>query len=303
MWRSVVISKPARLRRHHFSLAIEQEETIHVPFEDIAVIVLHHREILLTHPVLSACAEYGISLFAMDDSYMPSGVFLSYLQHSRATRLLRLQMQLKRPLTKQLWAALIRQKIVNQASCLQLAGKSADRLQALIDGLRSGDPDNAEAQASKIYFPTAFGRGFYRQIPILTNAALNYGYAVLRGTLARGLVAHGFLPSLGLFHDNEQNAFNLADDLIEPYRPLIDLHVISRIHFCREQTDELNTADKAAIVALLHVDVGMPKGEMTVLSAIEYTVESLVRCYQGENASLLELPQLIGLSTHTMRDW
>ena len=107
-WRSVVISRPAKLRREQFRLAIAQEQTAFVPFEDIAVIVLNHREITLTHPVLSACGEYGISLFATGDTHHPSGVFLPFLSHSRATRWLRLQLDLPRPVAKQAWASIIR---------------------------------------------------------------------------------------------------------------------------------------------------------------------------------------------------
>src|SRR3989338_4851730 len=122
-WRSVVISHPARLKRDHYSLAIEQEQTACVPFEDIAVIVLNHREITLTHPVLSACGEYGISLFATGDTHHPSGGFLPVLPHARATRWRRLQLDLPRPVAKQSWAAIVRRKIANQAVCLRLSDR------------------------------------------------------------------------------------------------------------------------------------------------------------------------------------
>lgn len=115
-WRSVMISRPAKLRREHFSLAIEQEQTAFVPFEDIAIIVLNHREILLTHPVLSACADYGIGLYATGDNHQPNGVFLPFLSHSRTTRLMRKQMDISRPLAKQAWASIVRRKIENQVS-------------------------------------------------------------------------------------------------------------------------------------------------------------------------------------------
>ena len=231
VWRSVMISKPAKLKREHFSLAIEQEATAFVPFEDIAVVVLNHREITLTHSVLSACAEYGISLFATGDNHQPSGVFLPFLQHSRATRMLRLQLELPKPVAKQTWAAIVRSKINNQAECLKLAGADGhDRLESYARRIRSGDAENLEGQAAASYFPKLFDANFHRSQDRWTNAALNYGYAVLRGTIARGLVAHGLLPSLGLFHASEQNAFNLADDLIEPFRPLVDLFVATQIN-------------------------------------------------------------------------
>jgi CRISP-associated protein Cas1 len=296
VWRSVMISKPAKLKREHFSLAIEQEATAFVPFEDIAVVVLNHREITLTHSVLSACAEYGIGLFATGDNHQPSGVFLPFLQHSRATRMLRLQLELPKPVAKQTWAAIVRSKINNQAECLKLARADGhDRLESYARRIRSGDTENLEGQAAAFYFPKLFDANFHRSQDRWTNAALNYGYAVLRGTIARGLVAHGLLPSLGLFHASEQNAFNLADDLIEPFRPLVDLFVATQTN---HDDNELQPTDKVALVALLNTDIGMPRGVMSALSAIEQTVESLVRIYDGGGASVLELPTLVGLQQH-----
>lgn len=297
-WRSVVISRPAKLKREHYSLAIEQEQTAFVPFEDIAVIMLNHREITLTHPVLSACGEYGISLFATGDTHHPSGVFLPFLPHSRATRWLRLQLDLPRPVAKQSWATIVRKKITNQAACLALAGRDgADRLDSYARRVRSGDSGNLEGQAAAFYFTQLFGKGFHRDQARFINAALDYGYAVLRGTIARGLVAHGLLPSLGLFHASEQNAFNLADDVIEPFRPLVDLFVSKRV---MPDNDELRPEDKVALVGLLNVDMGMPRGKMSVLSAIEHTIESLARVYDGGSETLLELPVLIGLEQHRL---
>lgn len=297
-WRSVVISRPAKLRREQFRLAIEQEQTAFVPFEDIAVIVLNHREITLTHPVLSACGEYGISLFATGDTHHPSGVFLPFLSHSRTTRWLRLQLDLPRPVAKQTWASIIRKKIGNQATCLRLAGRvGADRLDSYARRVRSGDIGNLEGQAAAFYFVQLFGKGFHREQARFANAALDYGYAVLRGTIARGLVAHGLFPTLGLFHASEQNAFNLADDVIEPFRPLVDLFVT---RMKPQHDDELHPEDKVALVGLLNVDIGMPRGKMSVLSAIEHMIESLARVYDGGSETLLELPTLIGLEQHRL---
>lgn len=299
VWRSVVVSSPAKLRREHFSLVVEQEQAARVPFEDIAVIVLNHREITLTHPVLSACGEYGIGLFSTGDDHQPNGVFMPFLQHSRATRMLRLQLGLDRPKTKRAWAEIVKRKIANQAACLRLAGSdSTERLESLGRRVRSGDAGNLEAQAAALYFSKLMGKGFDREKESWTNAALNYGYAVVRGAIARGLVAHGMLPSLGLFHASEQNAFNLADDLIEPFRPLVDLHVVTQMRQRRTDTFDLLPADKIALVSLLNVDVRMPQGEMTVLAAIEYSTESLLRLYEGDGPDALALPALIGLGQH-----
>lgn len=298
VWRSVVISRPAKLRREHFSLVVEQGDAARVPFEDIAVIVLNHREITITHPVLSACGEYGIGLYATGDNHQPSGVFLPFLGHSRTTRMLRLQLDIDRPTAKRAWAAIVKAKIENQAACTRLADKDgSDRLDSYARRVRSGDVGNLEAQASAYYFPQVFGRSFHRSQEGWTNAALDYGYAVLRGVIARGLVAHGLHPSVGLFHASEQNAFNLADDLIEPFRPLVDLHVAKARGEVNDER-ELTPADKNALVALLNCDLRMPRGEMTVLAAAEHAVEALARVYDGGSEGQLELPRLIGLRQH-----
>lgn len=310
VWRSVVISQPAKLKREHFSLVIEQSQSARVPFEDIAVIVLNNREITLTHPVLSACAEYGIGLYSTGDNHQPNGVFLPFLSHSRVTRMMRLQLNLDKPQAKRAWAEIVKCKISNQAICLKMAnpspkahsGKAPDieRLESYASRVRSGDVENMEAQASSYYFPQLFGKGFHRAQDCWINAALDYGYAILRGAITRGLVAHGFQPNIGLFHRSEQNAFNLADDLIEPYRALVDLHVFNHINPHAPKTAELAPTDKVALVALLNVDLRMPRGNTSVLHSIEQVVESLVRLFEGADETVLELPTLTGLGQHVL---
>ncbi len=299
VWRSVVISQPAKLKREHYSLVVEQTHAARVPFEDIAVIVLNHREITLTHPVLSACGEYGIALYSTGDNHQPNGVFTPFLTHSRTTRMLRLQLDIDRPRAKRAWAEIVKVKVANQAACLEMAGKDgADRLQSYARRVRSGDTGRMEAQAAAFYFPQLFWRGFDRSQDLWVNSALDYGYAVMRGAVARGLVAHGLLPSVGLFHASEQNAFNLADDLIEPFRPIVDLHVARQLRPVDADSQKLSPADKVALVALLNADVRMPRGEMTVLAAVEQATEALVRLFDGGGEDVLELPRVIELRQH-----
>lgn len=297
VWRSVVISQPAKLKREHFALVVEQTQSAHVPFEDIAVIILNHREITITHPVLSACAEYGIGLFSTGNNHQPNGVFLPFLQHSRATRMQRLQLGIDKPTAKRAWATIVQTKIGNQARCMALLKRGdAQRLESYARRVQSGDKGNMEAQASAYYFAQLFGRSFHRSQPGWANAALDYGYAVMRGACARGVVAHGMLPTLGLFHSSEQNAFNLADDLIEPFRPIVDLHVATMP--LRPDANDLTPADKIALIGLLNIDVTMPRGVMSVLSAVEQAAESLARLFDGGSEKILELPRLLQLRQH-----
>lgn len=297
-WRSIIISRPARLRVRHRALHVEQDQVVSVPLEDIAVIVLAHPEITLSHPVLSACADHKISLFSAGRDHHPNGVFLPYLQHSRSTRLWRLQQRVSRPLAKQIWAAIVRQKIRSQAQCLILLGRDgANLLNQYSLRVRSGDSTNMESIAALHYFSCLFGQTFSRKRPTRINAMLNYGYAVTRGAIAREIVKHGLHPSLGLFHDNEQNSFNLADDFIELFRPLVDLYVASNT--TSGESHNLSANDKSGLINLLNVNVKMPRGIMSALSAADQVVESVARVYEdGSSPFLLELPQLIGLDLH-----
>lgn len=295
-WRSLIITKPARLSRNRCSLKIEQEETVRLPFEDIAIIVLDHNQITLTHAVLTACSEHGIAIFSTNDAHQPAGVFTPFLSHSRATRFLRLQMAIPKPLAKQAWAAIIRRKIINQARCLELSGhQGSQHLQGLAAKVLSGDSSMMESRAARFHFSRLFGHRFTRSSETWINAALNYGYAIIRGAITRCLVAHGFFPSLGINHASEQNAFNLADDMIEPFRPLVDLYVGVN---APEQNHSLSVADKAALVNLLNTDIQMPQGLMSTLSAIEQNIESLARTMEQRSVRLLELPKLVGLESH-----
>lgn len=293
-WRSILISRPARLHREHFSLAVEQEETVFVPFEDIAVIVLDNPQITVTHPVLTACAEYGIALFSTDATHTPNGVLLPFNTHTRATRVLRLQLNASQPMKKRIWAQIVRSKIHNQALSLQHSGRSgADRLEKLVKVVRSGDVGNLEARAARWYFSDLFDSAFSRIDETPVNGCLNYGYAILRGAVARQLVLHGLHPPMGIFHDNEQNAFNLADDLIEPFRPVVDLFVARHLKTILSSQD----IPKASLVRLLNVDMVMPEGVMAVSTAVEYAVESFVRVLEGKSDEM-SLPELMPLRQH-----
>jgi len=292
-WHSVVISNPAKLSRSNFCLQIEQEESVQIPFEDIATIVLNHRAISLTHPVLSACAEFGIGLFSTGDNYQPNGVFMPFLPHSRALKVIRKQLSIDRPTSKRLWTYIVRAKILNQAESLDLSGSlGGEYLRAIAQKVRSGDPDNMEGLASAFYFRNLFAKNFTRSTDTRINSALNYGYAILRGAIARILVSHGFLPAFGIHHHSEQNAFNLADDIIEPFRPLVDLFV--RLNF-KEENRALDAKDKASLVELLHFDMAFDDGASTVLVCIERCVCSLMRVLEESNFELILIPRLIQL--------
>lgn len=296
-WRSVVVSKGGKLRYEQQRLVIEQEEVVSVPLEDITVLVLDSAEILLTSRLLSECAEAGITVLCVGQSHLPNGALLSFLPHSRPLKMLNRQLAATQPWKKRAWQRIVQQKIRNQATCLDLCGKAdGTTLRQWAGKVRSGDSGNLEAVAAQHYFAALFGRSFHRGQSRLLNAALNYGYAVLRAAIARSLTSYGLLPVLGLHHHNEQNAFNLADDWLEPFRPLVDLCVAQCWHDAEDR--ELTRQDKAQLVGLLHHDVPVEKEKLTALAAIDAGVQSLGRFFETGRPALLKLPGLLPLQWH-----
>jgi CRISPR-associated protein Cas1 len=282
-WRSLLITRPGYLSYKQQAMVIKQDEgEAKIALEDIAAIVLDNAQITITAQLLSALASQNIALISVDNTHTPNGIFLGYLPHSRALKILRRQMEMGKVHKKQLWQTIIQQKIRNQASVLKSieAYTEAILLENMANKVKSGDPKNHEAQASQKYFKTVFGKQFIRRNESIINAALNYGYSIIRSAIARQLVAYGFLPALGLQHKSEQNTFNLADDLIEPYRPYIDYTVIQLIKDVSEEQKNLTTEIKSALVEILHKDAlrteaNQELGQSTILALIEATVISL----------------------------
>lgn len=296
-WRSVVITQPAYLSLEQGSLHLRLEkDQARIPLEDICVLVLDNPQITLSLPLLSACADNKIAVITVGFNHLPNGVYLPFMPHTRAVKMLRAQLALSVPKQKQLQQKIIQQKIKNQAVCLDFCQQheGAARLYQLSRLVKSGDSGFHEAQAAQLYFPLLFNKGFTRENPNFYNAALNYGYSVLRAAIARSLLAYGLLPALGLFHASEQNIFNLADDVIEPYRPFVDYWVLKQFPDDSEHT-ELTRAHKAQLVSVLHHDIVLnnhaPEGACTVLASIDAVVMSVARAMTHKSLHLV-LPDL-----------
>lgn len=281
-WRSVVITQPARLSFNQRAMQVEQNgDALRVPLEDISVLVIDQPQVSLTAQLLSACAAQQIAVITVGADHHPNGVLLPHLPHSRALKVMRAQLNMSRPRRKRLWQHIVQRKIRNQAAVLkrQCHERAARRLMQIATDVRSGDAGHHEAQAARVYFQTLFGNAFTRAQDRVLNASLNYGYSIVRSALARSLVAYGFVTAFGLNHRSEQNAFNLADDLLEPFRAIVDAHVLTAFP---PETDEreLTREDKAYLVNVLHQDVGLfhdgvRAGRGTVLTAVDAAVISL----------------------------
>lgn len=301
-WRSVLISQPAKLSLLHQQLRVEQEggHGVTVPLEDISVLVLETPQALLTTALLAALAEANVAVLTCDASHHPNGVLLSFLPHSRQTLVLHQQLALTLPQKKRAWQRVVAQKLTNQAAVLAAyPAAGAALLTRLARSVRPGDPDNLESQGAQHYFVSLWGRGFSRAGDYWVNSAMNYGYTVVRAALARSLVGYGLLPALGLHHSSTQNAFNLVDDLIEPFRPVLDWGVLQLAHQLGD-TDTVGRvagpllpSHKAALIKLLYTEVALPSGQMTVLAAVEHCAMSMGQWVATGGRTPLALPRVL----------
>ena len=286
-----VSSEPAHLTAKLEQLLILRKgETVGtIPCEDIGVVVVDQPQTTYSHAALSALLRSGAVLVVCGRDHLPAGVLLPLADHSQVVWRISEQIALRRPLCKQLWRQLVRAKIRAQAVNLPLDCPARKKLLELSQSVRSGDPSNVEAHAARVYWKHWLpGEAFRRDVDgDGVNALLNYGYAIIRAAMARALVSAGLLPALGLFHANRSNAFCLADDMMEPLRPLVDRRV-RKLHCDGHR--ELKPETKAGLLGLLAdpVRVGRQRGPMMV--SLHRMVTSLVCCYQGETKRL-EIPR------------
>ena len=294
-FRSIFIANPAQLSVRRGQLVIRQEGEISVPMEDISALLLESRAVSITAAALQELTEHGATVYLCDGTHMPAAVTLPLNRHSRQLKQLHGQIAMSRPAQKRIWQSVVIAKIANQARCLALLERQGcEELRYLSTQVRSGDPDNLEAVAAARYFPALFGAGFTRGEDCRINAALNYGYAILRGAVARNLVMRGLEPCLGIFHHSELNQFNLADDLMEPYRPLIDLYVASHVP---DDEDALTPAIKQNLFHLTNYLVEQNGKQFRAITAIGRMADSFSRMVQGAEGSM-ELPVLLPLQPY-----
>lgn len=283
--RTLHFSNPAHLSMRNRQLIIELKETqqapISIPIEDIGLILLEHPHITVTMAALQGLAEEKAAVITCNSKYMPSAMFLPFESNTEQTERFRNQIAISEPLKKQLWKQTVQSKIENQARVLEQLSLPSERLFYLIDKVKSGDTTNCEGQAAAYYWKTIFGADFFRDQSLSSpNAQLNYGYAILRSVVARALTSTGLHPSLGIFHRNKYNAFCLADDIMEPYRPLVDKLVLTLI---KEQPSEVLTKDqKIELLKIPQLNVDIQELTRPLFHAVSISTAGLYRCYIGE---------------------
>ncbi|MBQ0115784.1 MAG: type II CRISPR-associated endonuclease Cas1 [Bacteroidales bacterium] len=264
----------------------EAERTF--PIEDLGLVILDDKRITITQGLLERLMENNCAVITCDSTRMPAGMFLPLDGHSLQSERFRKQIDCSRPLQKQLWQQTVQAKIANQAAALRqcVPGCETGNMDAWVEQVRSDDADGLEGRAAAYYwrnfFPEfpGFVRGREGEAP---NNLLNYGYAILRGVVARSLTGTGLLPTLGIHHHNKYNAYCLADDIMEPYRPVVDI-VVKRMvaKYGASNIEELTTDPKRDLLGIPTIEVKIAGHRSPLMVAVDTTTTSLMKCYTGE---------------------
>jgi CRISPR-associated protein Cas1 len=261
-----------------------------IPVEDIGIVILDNKQITLTHGLIEALLANNCALITCDSQRMPAGLHLPLDGNTLQQERFQAQIEASIPLKKQLWQQTIHAKIVNQAYVLQACRQSVVKnMLVWAENVKSGDSENIEARAAAYYWDNIFPgiEGFRRRREgIPPNNLLNYGYAILRAIVARSLVASGLLPTFGIHHHNRYNAYCLADDVMEPYRPFVD-KIVVEIADSGEKLDELTKELKIKLLNIPVTDVIVNGQRSPLMVAVGQTTASLVRCFLGENRRML----------------
>lgn len=291
--QTLVFTSPVSLSLKDGQLVIkkiEEDTSVTRPIEDIGFVVVNHPMVKMTVPLLNALTANNVATIFCDAHQMPCSMLLTLEGNSTQQESFRYQIEAKKTTNKQLWKQIIEAKIRNQAALLKKTGKDGDRLKPYYMNVKSGDTDNREGIASQIYWKTLIGKDFLRSREgFPPNNLLNYGYTILRSAVARALMGSGLFPAFGIFHRNRYNAFPLADDIMEPFRPFVDEIVYHQ--YMDGAVDLLGKEAKMQLLKCLTTDVRVKNVVRPLQIALSMTTASLVRVYKGQDSKLV-LPEL-----------
>ena len=290
-FRVVNIEHPAEVHARAGQLIVAMDGgTVTIPIEDILMLIADAPNVRLSTMCLSMLAEHHVMVVTMGRNHLPSSLTIPTVSNARQARVAIAQAGLGRDLADRLWTRVVVRKMLNQADALEALGdEGASEVRSFASQVEVGDPTNREGAAAHCYF-SHLKPGLCRRKGDPLNSALNYGYAIVRAAMVRSLVAAGFVPALGIHHHSQLNAFNLADDLMEPFRPVVDLRAVEVTG-----TDEkLSSAQRKSLRGVLHDEVRLGSGRMSVLRAIESMGTGFRGAIYCEDASLLPLPELAG---------
>ena len=295
--RTLFFGNPAYLSTRNEQLVVnfpeKEKPEATIPIEDLGYIVLENPQITITNGLLTKLVQNKTMVITCDKQHLPCSILQPIVGHTEQTERIRHQLNASLPLKKNLWQQTISAKIENQAAHLHHHGKNALKLKRWAGEVKSGDAQNHEAIAAAYYFQNLFDiEGFSRNQSrsstggVPPNNLLNYGYAILRAVAARALVSSGMLPSVGIFHKNKYNAFCLADDVMEPYRPYVDNLVYEMVE-SGEDIEELGTEIKSVLLTLPAMDVLIDGNRSPLMNAMSRTTSSLYECFLGNGRKIL----------------
>lgn len=295
--RTLCIETPCHLKCSNEQLVVsyahikglEDRAEKAVPIEDIGMLVLEHQQITLSHYLLDKLVANNTAVITCNETHHPSGMLLPLESNTLQSERFKAQIEATEPLRKQLWQQTVKAKISNQLAVCKRWNIESKYLANLADNVKSGDADNDEAKAAVYYWSHLFPptwQFFRKREGPPPNNLLNYGYAILRATVARAIAGAGLLPTLGIFHRNRYNAYCLADDIMEPYRPFVDAIVRSIID-TTSAVETLTKEFKAQLLTLPTVDVVIDKETSPLMIATQRTAASLAKCYLGEQRKIL----------------
>lgn len=289
---NIFVSRNAtiNIKNKQLFLRADSDETSY-PVEDINSVMIENLQTIISTYTMSYLAQNNVLVYFCDEKHLPCGCVLPYNNFYKPLEIYQAQVNMPKPLQKQLWQTVIKRKIKNQAAVLKMCCKNNSRVSAYIASVQSADSTNAEGSAANAYFKELFGNTFSRDNEIDINAFLNYGYTIIRSAIARDIVSKGLTPFLGINHKNKLNAFNLADDLIECFRPTVDLYTYEH------REDKFDMKHKADLYNLLNHDVMVNNAKYSISYAIQLVVESFVSSILQQKMKLI-LPEILPLKMH-----
>lgn len=263
----------------------EPNKTQTVPIEDVGYVILEHQQINITLPLLNALSDNNVAIIFCSENRMPNAMLMNLDSNKTQGEVYRAQLEAREPLKKNLWKQIVEAKIQNQATVLRKFNKDGAKLKPYYMNVKSGDSDNREGISAKIYWKELYGNSFIRSREgIEPNNLLNYGYTILRAAVARALMGSGLFPAFGIFHRNRYNAFPLADDIMEPYRPYVDAIVFEMY---TNGITELNKEAKAQLLSILFTDTTFSDITRPLEVGLSSTTASLAKCFMGKSKKII----------------
>lgn len=283
--RTLFLSNPYHLSLKNKQLVVSEKAGMAIktaPVEDLGFIVLDHPQISFSMKLMEALSENNVAVVFCDSKHLPSSMLLPLDAHHIQNEIFRAQVDASEPLKKNLWKQTIEAKIQNQSRLLDKLDKNSKPLKSIAKSVKSGDTDNREGFAARLYWMEMFEKNFIRdRYGEPPNPFLNYGYILLRSAVARALAGSGLLATLGIHHRNRYNAFCLADDVMEPYRPYVD-EIVFRMNNTWPGTFMLEKEHKAELLQLMTTDVIIGENKRPLMVALSQTTASLAKCFSGE---------------------